>query len=125
MTKKNEIKLIKSSRVFDSKGNVSIDNGALLIEDDQIVQIGREEDIKVPEGAIATEYNYEDATVLPGLVDCHVHLIGIPDGRAGDETAVESDELLTLQAAKNARIHLYSGVTTIRDCGAKNKTTFM
>jgi len=55
MTKKNEIKLIKSSRVFDSKGNVSIENGALLIEDDQIVQIGREEDIKVPEGAITTE----------------------------------------------------------------------
>ena len=125
MTKKKEITLIKSSRIFDSKGDVSIENGALLIEDDQIVQVGSEKDIKVPEGATATEFKYEDATVLPGLVDCHVHLIGIPDGRAGDEVAVESDEVLTLQAARNARIHLYSGVTTIRDCGAKNKTTFM
>ena len=125
MTKQKEITLIKSSRIFDSKGDVSIENGALLIEDDQIVQVGSEKDIKVPEGATATEFKYEDATVLPGLVDCHVHLIGIPDGRAGDEVAVESDEVLTLQAARNARIHLYSGVTTIRDCGAKNKTTFM
>ena len=125
MANKKEFKLIKSSRIFDSKGNVSIERGAVLIEDDEIVQIGPEKDIRIPEGAIATEFNYEGKTILPGLVDCHVHLVGIPDGRAGDETAVESDEVLTLQAAKNARIHLYSGVTTIRDCGAKNKTTFM
>lgn len=120
-----EFKLIKSSRIFDSKGNVSVEHGAILVEDDRIVQVGPEEGIKVPEGVTATEFNYEGKTVLPGLVDCHVHLVGIPDGRAGDETAIESDEILTLQAAKNARIHLYSGVTTIRDCGAKNKTTFM
>ena len=125
MANKKEFKLIKSSRIFDSKGNLSIERGAVLIEDDEIVQVGPEKDIRIPEGAIATEFNYEGKTILPGLVDCHVHLVGIPDGRAGDETAVESDEVLTLQAAKNARIHLYSGVTTIRDCGAKNKTTFM
>lgn len=125
MASKKEFKLIKSSRIFDSKGNLSIERGAVLIEDDEIVQVGPEKDIRIPEGAMATEFNYEGKTILPGLVDCHVHLVGIPDGRAGDETAVESDEVLTLQAAKNARIHLYSGVTTIRDCGAKNKTTFM
>ena len=39
MTKKKEITLIKSSRIFDSKGDVSIENGALLIEDDQIGNI--------------------------------------------------------------------------------------
>lgn len=125
MANKKEFKLIKSSRIFDSKGNLSIERGAVLIEDDEIVQVGPEKDIRIPEGAMTTEFNYEGKTILPGLVDCHVHLVGIPDGRAGDETAVESDEVLTLQAAKNARIHLYSGVTTIRDCGAKNKTTFM
>ena len=125
MTQQNKFKLIKSNRLFDSKGDKALENGAVLIEDDQILQVGNEKDIKVPEGAKATEYKYDDATILPGLVDCHVHLIGIPDGRAGDEVAVESDEVLTLQAARNARIHLYSGVTTIRDCGAKNKTTFI
>jgi len=58
-------------------------------------------------------------------VDCHVHMIGIGDGRKGDELTLLPDEVLTLQAAKNARTHLYSGVTTVRDCGAKNRTTFM
>ena len=35
------------------------------------------------------------------------------------------DEVLTVQAAQNARRHLYSGVTTVRECGAKNRTTFL
>ena len=61
---------------------------------------------------------------MPGLVDSHVHLIGIGDGRAGDELVTLPDEVLTVQAAQNARRHLYSGVTTVRDCGAKNRTTF-
>ena len=52
-----------------------------------------------------------------------MHLIGIGDGRAGDELTTLPDEVLTLQAARNARAHLYSGVTTVRDCGAKNRTT--
>ena len=61
---------------------------------------------------------------MPGLVDSHVHLIGIGDGRAGDELVTLPDEVLTVQAAQNVRRHLYSGVTTVRDCGAKNRTTF-
>ena len=54
---------------------------------------------------------------VPGLVDCHVHLNGIGDGRAGDELTLLPDEVRTLQAARNARAHLYSGVTTVRACG--------
>ena len=78
-----------------------------------------------PEGAPVEEYDYGDATILPGLIDCHVHLVGIGDGRRGDDLTTLPDEVLTLQAARNARAHLYSGVTTVRDCGAKNRTVFM
>ena len=81
--------------------------------------------MQAPEGASATEIDYGDATILPGLVDCHVHLIGIGDGRAGDDLVTLPDEVLTVQAAQNVRKHLYSGVTTVRDCGAKNRTTFL
>jgi len=81
--------------------------------------------VTAPEGARVEVHSYEGKTVLPGLVDCHVHLIGVGDGRKGDELTLLPDEVLTLQAARNARAHLYSGVTTVRDCGAKNRTTFM
>ena len=118
-------KLIKSARLIDGKGGPALERGAILIEGDVIKAVGTEEAVVPPEGARVEEFNYEDKTVLPGLIDCHVHLVGIGDGRPGDELTLLPDEVLTLQAARNARAHLYSGVTTVRDCGAKNQTTFM
>ena len=118
-----QFKLIKAARLIDGKGGPPLERGAILIEDGKIRAVGTEESILPPEGAQVQEFSYEDKTVLPGLIDCHVHLIGIGDGRAGDELTLLPDEVLTLQAARNARTHLYSGVSTVRDLGAKNQTT--
>ena len=117
--------LLKAARVIDGLGGPPIERGAVLMQGDAIRAVGPEEQVVPPEGARISEINYEDKTALPGLVDCHVHMVGIGDGRAGDDLTLLPDEVLTLQAAKNARTHLYSGVTTVRDCGAKNRTTFM
>lgn len=46
------------------------------------------------EGATLEEFSYEHQTVLPGLVDCHVHLIGTGDGRSGGDLATLPDEVL-------------------------------
>ena len=118
-------KLIRAARVIDGTGGPALERGAVLLEGDRIRAVGSEESISAPEGAPVEELNYENKTVIPGLVDCHVHLIGMGDGRAGDELTTLPDEVLTLQAARNARTHLFSGVTTVRDCGAKNRTTFL
>ena len=126
MTQSNSgFKLIKAARLIDGRGGPPLERGAVLVEGDVIRAVGTEEAVVPPEGAQVQEFNYEDKSVLPGLVDSHVHLVGIGDGRAGDELTLLPDEVLTLQAARNARAHLYSGVTTVRDCGAKNQTTFM
>ena len=118
-------KLIKSARLIDGNGGPPLERGAILIEGDTIRAVGTEDTVAPPEGAQVEEFSYGDGTVLPGLIDCHVHLVGIGDGRAGDDLNLLPDEVLTLQTARNARTHLYSGVTTVRDCGAKNRTTFM
>ena len=118
-------KLIRAARLIDGMGGPPLERGAVLLEGDRIRAVGPEESVVPPEGAEVQEFDYEDRTVLPGLVDCHVHLIGMGDGRVGDELTTLPDEVLTLQAARNARTHLYSGVTTVRDCGAKHQTTFM
>ena len=117
--------LLKAAKLVDGNGGPVAEQAAILLEGDTIRQIGTKETVQAPEGASATEIDYSDATILPGLVDCHVHLIGIGDGRAGDDLVTLPDEVLTVQAAQNVRKHLYSGVTTVRDCGAKNRTTFM
>ena len=121
--KANDFTLIKAAHLIDGEGGQPIERGAILIENDIIKQVGSEENVVPPEGSSVTELNYDSHSILPGLIDSHVHLIGIGDGRAGDELTTLPDEILTLQAAKNARAHLYSGVTTVRDCGAKNRTT--
>ena len=120
-----DFKLIRAARLIDGTGAPPVERGAVLVEGDLISAAGPEESVVPPEGADVTEITYDDKTVLPGLVDCHVHLIGIGDGRAGDELVTLPDEVLTLQAARNARAHLYSGVTTVRDLGAKNRTTLL
>ena len=117
--------LLRVARLIDGGAGLPVERGAVLIRGGEIVAAGPEEQVVPPEGATVSEVHYEDKTALPGLVDCHVHLIGFGDGRSGDELATLPDEVLTLQAARNAAAHLRSGVTTVRDCGAKNRTTFM
>ncbi|HEU0135326.1 MAG TPA: amidohydrolase family protein [Allosphingosinicella sp.] len=56
-------------------------------------------------------------TVLPGLIDMHVHLSGDPGGDFRDE-AVDPTEWATLIGAKNARITALAGFTTVRDLGS-------
>ena len=116
--------ILKASRLVDGKGGPVLDEAAILLDGDTIREVGHRGSIHAPYGATVCEIDYGDATILPGLVDCHVHLNGIGDGRAGDELVTLSDEVLTVQSAQNVRRHLYSGVTTVRDCGAKNRTAF-
>ena len=117
--------ILKAARLIDTAAEVVQEQAAILLEGSTVRQIGTAETVHAPEGASVQEIDYGNATILPGLVDSHVHLNGIGDGRAGDELVTLPDEVLTVQAAQNARHHLYSGVTTLRDCGAKNSTTFM
>ena len=117
--------ILKAARLIDTAAEAVHEQAAILLEGSTVRQIGTAETVHAPEGASVQEIDYGNATILPGLVDSHVHLNGIGDGRAGDELVTLPDEVLTVQAAQNARRHLYSGVTTLRDCGAKNSTTFM
>ena len=120
-----EFTLIKAARLIDGRGGPPIPRGAVLIEGERVRTVGREAEVASPEGATVEVLDYLDHTVLPGLVDSHVHLNGFGDGRAGDELATLQDEVFAMQSARNARTHLESGVTTVRDCGAKNRTTLM
>ncbi|MCB2083545.1 MAG: amidohydrolase family protein [Sphingomonadaceae bacterium] len=62
-------------------------------------------------------------TVLPGLIDLHVHLTGDPGGDFWKE-AVEPDEWGVVVGAKNARITALAGFTTVREAGSGPDTAF-
>ena len=64
-----------------------------------------------------------DKTLLPGLIDLHVHLTGDPGGDYRSE-AVDPDEWGVVVGAKNARITLRAGFTTVREAGSAQYTAF-
>ena len=117
-------KLIKAGLLIDGKGGPPLEQGAVLVQGSKIVAVGPAKDVRPPEGATAETYDYPGKTVMPGLIDCHTHHNGFGDGRPGEDVAALPDEVLTLQAARNATASLFSGVTSIRDNGAKNLTMF-
>ncbi len=62
-------------------------------------------------------------TVLPGLIDLHVHLTSDPGGDYRDE-AVDSNEWATVIGMKNAALTLNAGFTTVREAGSAQHTAF-
>jgi len=101
-----------------------VEQAAVLLENGRVAKLGRASDVRAPEGAAVERKDYGDASILPGLVDAHTHLVAPGDGTLGDDIAKEDDDFLLLQAAKNARTLLHSGVTTLRENGAKGKVAF-
>ncbi len=104
-------------------GPVILGNGRLL--ERATVLVDGERIVKVAEGAIPLPENTREIslagrTLLPGFIDCHVHLIldGGPDPTAA--FLADSPPATTLKAAHFARETLMGGVTTIRDMGGGN-----
>jgi imidazolonepropionase-like amidohydrolase len=116
--------LLGAARLLDGAGVTPLTDAALLIEGDRVVALGRRGLVDAPAGASVSRVDYGDATILPGLVDAHTHLVAPGDGTLGDDVAKEDDDILLLQAAKNARTLLHSGVTTLRENGAKGRVAF-
>jgi imidazolonepropionase-like amidohydrolase len=104
---------VRAGRAFD--GQAAIPGGALVLcADGRIVGVE-------PGPAAAPDYwpvaEYPDGTVLPGMIDCHVHLCG--DSREGalDRLAGYGDEDLDRVIEAALRAQLAAGVTTVRDLG--------
>ncbi|MGE0057476.1 MAG: amidohydrolase family protein [Dehalococcoidia bacterium] len=117
--------ILRADRLFDGSGAPPLESAAVLIEGAQVRAIGRIAEVRQPDGAEVELHEYGDATILPGLVDVHTHMMGTGDGTLGDDLVRNNDDdMLLLRAAKNARHALTSGVTTARENGAKGRVAF-
>jgi imidazolonepropionase-like amidohydrolase len=116
--------VLSAARLLDGRGVTPLADAALLIDGDRVLALGRRGEVDAPAGALVRRVDYGEATILPGLVDAHTHLVAPGDGTLGDDVAKEDDDILLLQAAKNARTLLHSGVTTLRENGAKGRVAF-
>jgi imidazolonepropionase-like amidohydrolase len=110
--------------LIDGLGGRPIADGGLLIRGTEIARIGAGAELRAPDGAIVDHRHYPGASIMPGFVDAHTHVIAPGDGTPGEGVAATDDAILLLQAAANVRRMLDAGVTTARENGAKNRVGF-
>lgn len=108
---------ITADRLFDGE-SIHAD-WALLVEGNKIVAVGPKQSIKVTEGTIS--FNYGNATVMPGMIEGHSHLLLYPYNITDWDTQVlkETDAYRTIRATVHAKNTLLAGFTTARDLGTE------
>ncbi|HTF38795.1 MAG TPA: amidohydrolase family protein [Blastocatellia bacterium] len=111
--------LIKAGRLVDVRSGRVLTDQAILIEGGRIKQVGSAQSIQAPAGARVIDLS--NATVLPGLIDCHTHLTLEP-GQNGYESLGISIPREALFGAKNAKLTLEAGFTTVRNVAAHGYT---
>src|SRR5258708_7245732 len=116
---------IAADRVIDGRSELPLDGGAVLVEGTRIVATGPATQVTCPDSAEPdTDLRFPGCTLLPGLIDVHAHLTFGTPGRTYEQVMQEdSDDLMLVRAVRNCQLHLAAGVTTVRDCGARNRTT--
>jgi imidazolonepropionase-like amidohydrolase len=114
------ITAIKAGRLIADARTGSGSPALILVEGGRIKAV-LPPDAPIPAGA--TLVDLSDATVLPGLIDSHVHLTSDPDTRFWEE-AVDTSEYQSLVGAKNARLTVRAGFTTVRDLGSARLSAF-
>jgi imidazolonepropionase-like amidohydrolase len=108
-----KITAIKAGRALDVRTGQMTNNAVILIDGERIAAIGA--NLAIPAGAEVIDLS--TMTVLPGLIDSHTHLTFEP-GIGGVSGITRSVPRQTLTGAKNARITLLAGFTTVRNVGA-------
>ena len=112
--------VIRAARVIDGTGAAAIANGVVVVTDDRIVAVGRQGAVAVP--AAARVIDLGNATLLPGFIDSHTHIIGrgLADPMSDLEAVKDFESLGAIIGTANAHKTLMAGFTTIRNLGAGN-----
>lgn len=105
---------VHAGYLFDVKSGKMLADQMLVVENGKIISSGAAASVKVASDAVRIEL--PNATVLPGLIDAHTHLTFDP--KFGYDSLAISAPREALIGAKNARLTLLAGFTTVRNVGA-------
>jgi imidazolonepropionase-like amidohydrolase len=107
--------IIQDVRLFDGSGSPALDRMSVALDRELIAWVGRRED--APGGRDDEVIDGRGCTLLPGLIDCHIHLLmGGP--REPEVTSEQAAVRAVLRGVANARRCLETGITSARDLGA-------
>jgi len=111
--------VLKAAHLFDAVSGTLVEPGIVVVSGERITAVGR--DAALPAGAEVVDLG--DATLLPGLIDAHVHL-SFESGNDwyrdfyGDFMRFPAEQ--ALRGAHYARATLEAGITTVRDLGSQD-----
>lgn len=116
--RKGENKVIKGGLLIDGTGKEPIEKSMVVIEGNRIVDVGATSEIATPADAEIIDANGK--TVMPGLIDSHLHLMGMKTDKFLEEMIIRPRELGLVKAVFDIQDLLAAGFTTVKDCGGKN-----
>lgn len=115
-----ETVVLRAARVIVDAAERPRGPSSIVVTDGRIVSVGAA-DAPVPAGARVIDLG--NVTLMPGLIDAHVHLTGVPGAPLVNE-ARETDEHAVAVGLHNALITARAGFTTVRDLGSSRLTGF-
>ncbi len=110
--------LVKAGKLLDVRTSTYLENAAIWIEQGRIKEVGSVAQVGAHSPKDLAVIDLGRLTVLPGLIDCHTHLMArFADERHGYllGLATKSEAFRALEGAADARVTLEAGFTTVRD----------
>jgi len=115
----NMKKAIKCGKLFDSAAGKVLEQQVIIVDGKKIEAVMPSVEFS-PEGYEVIDLS--DKFVLPGLIDCHMHLGSKGLANSMTERLLATHGDLALEGLKNAQKHLMAGFTTVRNCGSAGFT---
>jgi len=114
---REQFTVLNGGNLIDGRGGDPVENGIVVIKNNYIEAVGTIDSTNIPEGSRIIDTTGK--TVMPGLIEAHIHLFGI---KSMDlmEYFIDPSELRAMRVVLNAWKLVDSGFTTARECGSPN-----
>lgn len=118
MNNENRAIAIVGGVLIDGTGSDPVEDSVVVINGSKIVGVGENGQVEIPEDAETVDSGGK--TVMPGLIDSHLHFLGYKSDRLLEESLVVPLGVRLLRASISADRLLSAGFTTVKDCGCAN-----
>ena len=120
MWKMDSFTILRARRLIDGTGKDPVNFPMIVVKNNMISGVGVEDQIDLPRGREVREIKLDNGTLLPGLIDSHVHLALGTRGRY-EEMMRETDGVHLITGVVNTGEALHAGITTVKEAGARNR----